>query len=342
MFRFEHPSHLYALILILVLIGLLFLAHFLRKRTIQSLGNEATIQKLMPNFSIQNVLVKHGLLVLGLTFLIVAWANPQWGTKKEKVKRQSADVMIALDISTSMLAEDVPPSRMERAKRFCNDLIEEIKGDRIGLILFAGNAYLQMPMTTDYAAAKVFVNAANPNLASTQGTAIADALDLSIRAFDVDNRSNKALVLITDGENHEAAAEEMAAKARDAGMLLYTIGVGTASGGLIPITVNGRREQKRDYQGQPVTTKLNEPMLRDIAKIGDGFYANLQGGPVVLNELKTQIEKMQKKEFEQRSFSEYESYFQHFLFPGLLLILLEFLLTNKRIEWLRTTKKALT
>ncbi len=331
MFRFEYPEHLYALVVIPVLV-LFFLAMMMaRKRALRRFGNTDLLRRLMPQVSKFKHTVKFVLLMAGLLLLIIGWANPQWGSKREKVKRRSVDVFIALDISQSMLAQDIPPNRLERAKRFAQNLVEALRGERLGLIIFAGNAYLQMPLTTDYAAAALFLKSANPAMAPTQGTAFAEAIDLAERSFEEDNKNHKALVLITDGENHEEGAMERAQTARDNGLLLFTVGLGTEEGGFIPTYVGGRSDYKRDNSGNPVRTRLNEEMLRELASSGDGAYFNLaSGSDAVLEALKERIDNIEKRELEQRVFSEYESYFQYFIGLALLLLLLEFLLPYRR------------
>ncbi|MEL6866388.1 MAG: VWA domain-containing protein, partial [Bacteroidota bacterium] len=245
------------------------------------------------------------------------------------------DVFIALDISQSMLAEDILPNRLERAKQFAQKLVNELKGERIGLLLFAGNAYLQMPLTTDYAAAMLFLRSANTRMAPTQGTAISDAIDLAERSFEEDNKHHKAIIVITDGENHEPDAIERATQARTNGLLIYTVGVGSAKGAVIPTVVGNRRDVKRDRTGNPVTTKLNEATLADIAKAGEGKYYNMVEGDQVFTALREGIDRLEKREIEQRSFSEFESYFQYFIGLALLLLLIEFLTSYRKSRWMR-------
>ena len=297
------------------------------------MGDTTLLEALMPDTSKYRMGIKFGLMLLALALLFIGWANPQWGSKKEDVKRKSVDVMIALDISTSMYAEDIPPNRLERAKRFAEDLVEKLKGERIGLILFAGSAYLQMPVTTDYAAAKLFVRSASPELAGSQGTVIGEAIGLARRSFVDDEGSHKALIIITDGEDHDGEALEQAASARNDGIFLFTIGVGTPTGSFIPISIRGREDYKRDQSGQPVRSKLNEEMLEGIAKKGDGTYFHIADGEAVAKALKDRIEQMEKRELEVRSFTEYNSYFQYFISIALLLILMEFLISYRRKGW---------
>lgn len=330
MFRFEFIEHLYAFVAVPILVLFFFLMWYARKRMLNQFGEEPLVSQLMPNWSSYKYGLKFGLLILALSLLIVGWANPQFGSKREKVKRKSVDVFIALDISQSMLAEDLRPSRLERAKQFASKLVEELKGERIGLILFAGNAYLQTPLTTDYSAVLLFLRSANPKLAPTQGTAIGEAIDLAEQSFEEDNKHHKVMVVISDGENHDEESVERAEGANDNGLLLYTVGVGTAEGGFIPVEENGRSEFKRDRAGTPVRSRINEDMLRELADVGNGAYFNLSQSDKIADVIRTRIDGMEKREFEQRSFSEYESYFQYFLALALLFLLLEFVLSYRK------------
>lgn len=335
MFKFEVPEHLYAFIAIPVLIAFFVAMWYARKRAIERFGNSSLMEQLMPQMSRYKHTIKFVLLMLGLALLIIGWANPQWGAKREKVKRKSVDLFIALDISESMLAEDIGPNRLDRAKRFSQRLINELKGDRIGVIIFAGNAYLQMPLTTDYAAANLFLRSANTSMAPTQGTAIDEAITMAEQSFEEDNKQHKALIVISDGENHSEEAVARAKEARENGLLIFTVGVGTERGGLIPITMSGFRDNKRDKNGQPIRTSLNEPMLQELAEIGDGAYFNIADGDGVITALRQQIDKIEKREFEARSFTEYESYFQYFIALALLFILSEFFLSYRKSKWLK-------
>lgn len=334
MFRFEHPAYLYALAL-LPFVALLFLVYWRwRKRTLGRLAGKPLIEQLMPGVSKYKHLVKTSLLMLALALLVVGWANPQWGNKREKVKRKSVDVFIALDISNSMYAEDIAPNRLERAKKFAENLVERLKGERIGLILFAGSAYLQMPVTTDYAAAQLFIRSASPDLAGTQGTAIGDAIDLARRAYDEENKAHKALIIITDGEDHDSDALAAASQARDENIIQFTVGVGTAEGSFIPMNIGGREDYKRDESGQPVRSRLNEEILEELAQTGGGTYFPISRGDEVADALQERINQMEKKELEVRSFTSFNSYFQYFLAAGLFLLVIEFLISYRKEKWL--------
>ncbi|MEM6967554.1 MAG: VWA domain-containing protein, partial [Bacteroidota bacterium] len=246
MFRFEDVEHLYAFGVIPVLIGVFLLMWYARKQAMEKFADVSLLDQLVPQMSKYKHTIKFSLLMLGLALLIIGFANPQWGKKMEKAKRKSVDVFIALDISESMLANDISPNRLERAKRFAQQLVDELKGERMGTIIFAGNAYLQMPLTTDYAAAQLFLRSANTKMAPTQGTAIAEAIDLAERSFEQTNKQHKAMVIISDGENHDDEAIARAQEANENGMLIFTVGVGTPQGSLIPIEMAGFTDYKKD------------------------------------------------------------------------------------------------
>ena len=334
MFRFEQSFYLYALILLPVLAVFFWLAWSARKQALIKFGNLNLVNQLMPDASNRKHALKFILIILALAFLIIGWANPQWGTKREKIKRKSVDVFLALDISQSMMAEDISPTRLDRAKRFAQDLVRALQGERIGLVIFAGNAYLQIPLTTDYAVMQLFLRSVNPGLAPNQGTAIADAVDIVESSFDPDNQSHKAMVLITDGENHDDEALQSVKTAHRNGLLVFSVGVGTPEGSFIPTVVNGRIDYKRDETGNPVRSKLNEEVLQNLAEAGDGTYFNLLGGTdQVVAALEGRIDQMEKRELEQRVFTAYESYFQYFIGFGLLLLVLEFIISYQKNKW---------
>ncbi len=328
MFRFEEISYLYLLAIVPVLVFTYFLYVLWVKKDRSKLSEDKLFSQLAPGFSWPRKYLKFGLLLFSLAFLLVGWANPQWGNKKEKVKAKSSDIFIALDISQSMMAEDISPNRLERAKRLAINIVKSLKGNRIGLILFAGNAYLQMPLSSDFTAAQIFIQSANTNQAGTQGTAITEAIDLAQRAFEDDVQYQRALVIVTDGENHDEEAIAKAKEARDNGLVVFTVGVGTEEGGYVPYEERGREQFKKDKDGVAIKSKLNLNLLRDLSDAGNGKYYLIQQGDKIISELKSEIERIEKQEVEQRSFSEYASYFQYFLAFGLLLLLIEYLINN--------------
>lgn len=328
MFRFEEISFLFWLGLVPCLLLVFYVVHQFRKKRIERVGDPSLVERLMPESSMTRIWLKNIFVLIGIAFLFIAASNPQWGTKKEKIKAQSADIFIAFDISQSMMAQDISPSRLERAKRFCEKLIQNLKGDRIGLIYFAGDAYLQMPLTNDYAAAELFIKSANPNLAGTQGTAIDDAIELAMRAYEEDVQHQRALIIISDGEDHDQDAISMAKEGSDAGLVIYTVGVGTETGAYIPFVNRGRSEFKKDEDGAPVMSRLNVPNLQEIARNGGGEFYLVSDGSEAITDLKDRMSRLQKREVEQKSFSEYNSYFQWFLGIGFIFLFVEWILPN--------------
>ena len=338
MFRFEHVDYLYYLLGLLPLGALLYLGWYLYQQQRAMLGDQPLIAQLTDRIS---TIQRKWLVILTMmifALLIISWANPQWGAKREKVKTRSSDIFIALDISTSMYCEDIAPNRLEQAKRFALQLVDKLRGERIGLILFAGNAYLQMPLTSDYAAAQIFLKSASPEQATSQGTAIADAIRTAEESFTNDNKFHKTLIIISDGEDHDADALEMAKTAENQGMIIFTVGVGTAQGSFIPISVRGSQDWKRDEAGQPVRTSLNETLMQALAEAGGGAYYYLNGTQSILNDIDVRVENLEKATFEERSFTEYESYYQIFLALAILGILSQWAISNniwsfRKIQW---------
>ncbi len=328
MFRFEHPSFLYLLLGVVPLVGLLYLSQYLYRYQMRKIGDLGLIRQLTFNNSSRRKRWGSFLTILIFIFSVIAWANPQWGAKREKVKTRSSDIFIAMDISTSMYCEDIAPSRLEQARKFALQLTEKLRGERIGLILFAGNAYLQMPLTTDYAAAQIFLKSASPKLATSQGTAIGDAIRIAQEGFRNDQKFHKTLIIVSDGEDHDADAIEMAREASDKGMIIFTVGVGTVNGSFIPISTRGRQDWKRDAAGQPVRTSLNETLMQAIANEGGGVYYYLNGTESILQDIDDRVDKLEKKTFEERSFTEYESYYQFFLAVAILGFILRWILIH--------------
>ena len=331
MLRFEYTENLYALGLLPVLLLFFWLAWRARLRAIRRFGDSNLMERLMPEVSPSRHYLKFGLLLLALALLAIGWANPQYGTKLVKYKRKSVDVFIAFDVSQSMMAQDISPSRLGRASRFAQNLVEGLSSERLGLILFAGSAFVQSPITQDFNSIILALRSASPNMIPNQGTAIAEAIGLAEDSFEENNKSHKALIIITDGENHDEDAVSRAREARENGLLIFTVGVGTEAGSFIPAYENGREGYKRDQTGNPVMSRLNEQTLREVAEAGDGSYFNLSAGSErVLEALKTRINDMEKRELEQRVFSEYNSYFQWFVGLAILALIIEFLISYRR------------
>ena len=330
MFRFEEQFYLYLIILAPIILGLFYLLVQWKKNRLTKFGDLQVVERLIPEWSLKKEWIKTSLFSFSIFLMFIALANPQWGTRKQKVKAKSSDIVIALDISQSMLATDISPNRMENAKRFTSQLIKNLKGERLGLIFFAGSAYLQMPLTTDYAATELFIKSANPKQAGTQGTVITDAINLSKNIFSTDSPYQKALILITDGENHESSAIEAARQVANDGTFVFCIGVGSQEGSAVPIMQNGREVYKKDKQGNPVLSRLNVPLLQDIAEAANGQFYLLDDGFSLTKKIVNDLSKIEKQEVEQRSFTDYNSYFQYFLALAILALLFEYFVSNRK------------
>ncbi|MBL4653591.1 MAG: VWA domain-containing protein [Flavobacteriales bacterium] len=302
-----------------------------RKSAIQNFGDSRLVDQLIPLRSALRNRIKIVLWSIAFVSLIIGLANPQIGSKVQEVKREGIDIMIALDLSNSMLAEDLSPNRLERSKRAIHQFIGELKSDRLGIIVFGGQAYVQLPITTDYAAAKLFLSTINTDIIPTQGTAIGAAIDLAMESFDMESTTNKSIVVISDGENHEDDAVESAKTANELGIIVHTIGVGSPQGAPIPI-YRGKQQNgyRKDKDGSTIMTQLNEEMLQEIAMNGDGVYVhatNSQGG---LEQILDEINKMEKVEFGTKVFTDYEDRFQYFIGSSIILLLLEQIISSKK------------
>jgi Ca-activated chloride channel family protein len=333
--QLEHIEHLYALLLIPILVTVFVLRLIWQRQAMQRFADLTLLKQLMPERSRLKDFTKFGLLMLVLILLNFAWANPQMGTKKEKVQQKSIDIFIALDVSNSMLASDISPNRLERAKQFCFKLLNEFRTDRVGIILFAGDAYVQMPLTTDYATAQTLIKTANPEMISTQGTSIGAAIELAESSFEKDNKKHKALIILSDGENHEGDAIDIAEKAGKNGMLIFTVGIGSNKAVPIALNENGQSVYKTDASGEIIRTELNEGMLKDVARTARGAYFKLRSDENIIKALDEDIQKIEKREIEQRVFDEFESYFQWLVFLALLFLIAEFTVSYKKSKYLK-------
>ncbi len=334
MFRFAHTEYLWGLFIIPLLILFFIWARIARKRALKRFGNLQTIAELMPFTSSSRPAFKFFLLMLALAFFIVGAARPQFGSKLKKVQREGIELIIALDVSNSMLAEDIQPNRLERAKRAISRMVDRMKDDKIGLIVFAGEAYTQLPITSDYNSAKLFLEAVNTQVVPRQGTAIGAAINMAIRSFTPNGDANKAIVIITDGENHEDDPVAAAQEASKNGIFVHTIGMGLPQGSPIPVLRNGQTDYLRDNEGNVVVTKLDETTLEEIAAAGNGIYVRANNAQVGLNALFDEIAKMEKEEMETLVYSEYDDQFQYFFAIGLFLLLFEFVILERKNKYL--------
>lgn len=332
MFRFEREIYLYLLFSIPLFVSIFVIIRIARKKALLRFAETDLLEKLMPNVSSLKASLKFFLLMLALAFIVLGVANPELGTKLENVKREGVEVMIALDVSNSMLAEDIKPSRLERAKQSINKLIDQLNNDKIGLVVFAGESFLQLPITTDYSAAKLLLSTVDVDMIGTQGTAIGSAIEMSKKSFDMNNRKvNKVLIIITDGENHEDDALGKASEIAKDGVIVHTIGMGSVKGSPIPIFNNGNRSDFiRDRSGEIVITKLNADALQQIASSGNGKFIRSGTTDPDLGQLIKEINKLDKTQFESKQFTDFDTKFQYFIFAGLLFLIAELLLTEEK------------
>jgi Ca-activated chloride channel family protein len=296
------------------------------------------IEQLMPAASFARPVIKFLLILLALSSLIIGIARPQFGSKLREIKREGVEIIIALDVSNSMMAEDIKPNRLERAKQAIAKMVDRLVNDKIGLIVFAGDAYIQLPITSDYVSAKLFLNTISTEIVPKQGTAIGSAIELGIRSFTQQEKSSKALIVITDGENHEDNAVEAARTAAGQGIKVHTIGIGLPEGAPIPIYSGGQRNYLKDNAGKTVISKLDEGMLRQIAAAGQGVYIRSTDTRVGLDKLFDEISKMEKQEMETRIYSDYDERFQYIFAVGLFFLLLDFLILERKNKWLSKIK----
>ena len=333
--RFEHPEYLYWLIVIPVLVIIYILFRVSQKRRFERFAKLEMREQLVPSYSARCANFKFIVFLLMISCVIMALANLQSGSKMEEVKREGIDLYLAVDVSNSMNAEDIVPSRLERSKQAINKLISDMKGDRIGVIVFADKAFVQLPITTDYSAAKMFLSTINTSLVASQGTAIAEAINLALKSFP-DEAHSRAIVIISDGEDHENdAAVKAAQEAAKQGVHIYTIGMGLADGAPIP-EYNQYGHQtgyRKDRNGNTIITKLNEPMLQQIAAAGNGLYVRASNSNVGLEKIYEDINKLDKTEIDAKVFTDYEDQFQWFVGAAIVLLLIEVLISSGKKGW---------
>lgn len=336
MLRFANEDYLYALAAIPLFLFLFILIRIRKKRSLKKFGDTSLVERLIPDVSGGKSWMKFIMLMLAYAFLIVGIADLQIGTKLEEVKREGVDVMIALDVSNSMKAEDIRPSRIERAKQTIAKLIDNLQNDRIGIIVFAGQAFVQLPLTSDFGAAKLFLSGIDTDIISSQGTAIGSAIDLAIKSMDTKDKKHKVLIVITDGENHEDDAVEAAKVARKDGIIVHTIGMGSQQGAPIPVYKNNTRsDYLKDNQGKVVITKLDEGALQQIAKAGQGVFIRASNSDDGLKTILHEIAGMQKKNYGSKVVTDYEDRFQYFLGIAFLLLIIELLISERKSKWIQ-------
>lgn len=338
MFRFAHNEFFLAFLLIPLLTAVFVLFMFRRMKAMERYGEAPLMRILAPEFSVAKPIIKFVLFSLGLAAMIMALVDLQSGSRIEKVKRKGIDLMLCLDVSNSMMAQDIRPYRLERAKQAISKLIDRLEGDRVGIIVFAGKAYTQLPITTDYAAAKLFVSTINTGMVPTQGTAIADALKLAASSFG-ETKHNKAIILITDGEDHEGQVLEESEAVAKSGITLYTIGMGLPDGAPIPVFQDGVQTGfKKDQDGNTIISRLDETTLKQIASVGKGMYVRASNSEAGLNPVFDDLEKIEKSDIESKQFSDYESRFQYFAALALLILVLDLFVFERKTKWVRNIK----
>ena len=336
MFRFAHPDFLYLLFLLPALVAFYVYAMIVKKKAIKKYGNPTLLAELMPEVSTKRQHLKFWLLFGAITMVIFIIAGPQFGSKLETVKRQGVEIMVCLDVSNSMLAEDVSPNRLDKAKQMLSRLTDGFTNDKVGLIVFAGDAFTQLPITSDYISAKMFLSSINPSMVSTQGTAIGAAINLAARSFTPDETTDKAIILITDGENHEDDAIGAAKAAAEKGSHVNIVGMGDPKGS--PIPIQGSNNYMKDKDGNVVITKLNEQMGQEIAAAGNGMYVRADNTNSALKALQKEIEKMNKTELDSKVYSEYDEQFQIFAWIALFLLIADFMTLDRKNHIFRKVK----
>ena len=324
MFQFENSTYLYLLLLLPFLVAFYLYSNYKRRKALRRFGDPVLMAPLMPNVSKYRPDVKFWLLFSAVALFAALLARPQFGSKKETVKRSGVEVIIALDISNSMLAQDVQPNRLERSKRLISRMVDELENDKVGMIVFAGDAFTQLPITSDYISAKMFLESINPSLIAKQGTAVAAAINLAIRSFTPQEGVGRTIIIITDGENHEGGVTEALKNAKEKGIQVNVMGVGSPDGA--PIPVEGTNDFRRDNQGNVVITHLNEAMCEEIAKEGGGIYARVDNTNRAQRSISDAIDKLAKADIETTVYTDFNEQFQAVAWLILLLLVAELLI----------------
>lgn len=336
MYQLEEKIWFWVLGIIPVIILLFLVLQFWRYKAQNNFSDKKLLKRLSPNRSIFKGALKIVVLSLAFFCLSLALVNPKIGSKLETVKREGVDIVFAVDVSKSMLAEDIAPNRLEKSKQLVTQIINNLASDRIGIIAYAGKAFPQLPITTDYASAKMFLQGMNTDMLSSQGTAINEAIKLSRTYFDDEEQTNRVLIIISDGEDHSEASASVAEEASEDGIRIFTIGVGDLKGGPIPEKRNGVvLNYKKDSQGETVITKLNEDTLKDIASEANGVYINGTNTNEVVEKIREILNAMDKTEFEAKQFADFKDQFQWFLGFGIFFLLLDIFLLERKTGWLK-------
>jgi Ca-activated chloride channel family protein len=332
MFQFSNQEYLYALALIPLFTVLFALVLLMRKSRLKRFGDTELVSRLMPDASTRKPVVKFVLLMIAYSFVVIGVAGPRYGTKLQEVKRSGSEIIIALDVSNSMMAEDIQPNRLERAKQAVSRLIDRLGENKIGFIVFAGEAYTQLPITTDYVSAKMFLSTISTDIVPVQGTAIGAAINLAVNSFSPASETGKAIIVITDGENHEDDPVKAAEEAFKQGINVYAIGVGSTQGVPIPVKSSRQRDFMRDRNGNVVMTRLEEETLQKMAIAGNGMYmrATTANMGLILNNMHDEINKLEKAEYEVKNYTDFAEMFQWSFAAALLILLAELLISNRK------------
>lgn len=339
MLRFAHTEFLWGLAFVPLLIILFLMVRRWKRKALAAFGDKEVIRRIIPEVSFSRPILKFIFFITAYALLIIGLAGPQIGTKTEDTKTSGADLMILLDVSNSMLSKDFAPNRLENAKLAIDQLISNLKDNRIGIIVFAGEAYVQLPSTTDYSAAKLFLNTINTNIVPVQGTAIGAAIDMGMKSFDFNNGASKAMILMTDGENHEDDAVKAAENAHDKNVSIHVIGFGSPQGSPIPIYENGKQVGfHTDSAGHTVISKLNEDMCKEIAKAGNGIYIRATNANSGMGIVMDQVNKMKQKTYSSKQFKDFEERFQFFLAVAFILLVAEFFISGRKSQRLSRLK----
>ena len=330
MLRLDNAEWIHLFWFLAIMLVLFVFALRWKRKALKAYGDFSVFGMTASRLSFFRPKLKFILFLLGIAFLTMAIVNPQIGSKLKEADRKGIDLMIAIDVSRSMDATDIQPSRLDRSRQSISRLIDELSGDRIGIIVFAGKAYTQLPITTDYSAAKMYLSTLSSDMVPTQGTSIGSAIELAMESFD-DNEHSKSIIVITDGETHDEHALEKAEEAAEKGITVHTIGMGLPEGAPIPIMQNGRRTGfKKDKEGNTVMTQLNEDLLSRIASRGNGSYVRANNSRAGLQTIFDEINQMEKQKFESKVYADYEDRFQYFLAIAIVLLVAELLLVNRK------------
>lgn len=336
MFKLDEKIWFWTLLVIPVIILLFVFLQLWRRSAQKKFADSGLLKRLSPNQSLFKSILKLLVLCGAFACLSLALVNPKIGTKLETVRSEGVDVVFAIDVSKSMLAEDIAPSRLDKSKQLVTQIINSLVSDRVGIIAYAGKAFPQLPITTDYASAKMFLQNMNTDMLSSQGTAISEAIQLSKTYFDNEDQANRVLIIISDGEDHDGEAVSIAEEAAEQGIRILTVGVGDLKGGPIPIKRNGViLNYKKDNNGETVITRLDETILKEIASEANGVYINGSNTADVVNTIKDELAKMDKQEFESKQIADFKDQFQWFLGLGILLLFIDIFLLERKTGWLK-------